>query len=794
MKKGLLLLAILIVTIQVFAKGPTYKKVKIWFDGKPTSLLSSAGVDLLEGEFRKGVWFISDFNDQEIETINHAGFRTEILISDVQQYYRERSTNRDNVRSESAVGCQSSSPNQYQTPSHFYLGSMGGFFTYNQLLNILDSMQLLYPNLITIKQPIDPTPSIEGRPIYYVKISDNPNVQESEPEVLYTAIHHAREPESLSQLVFYMWYLLENYSADSTIKNLVDNTQMFFAPCLNPDGYIYNETTDPNGGGLWRKNRRDNLDGEFGVDLNRNYGYEFGYDTIGSSIHTNGSTYRGTGAFSEPETQAIRNFTNSHNFKLALNYHTYGSHLVQPWGFIPDFYPPDSLQYYDYGYSITAQNNYHVGTPNQTVNYTVNGSSDDWMYGDVSSKPKVFAWTPEVGTGSDGFWPMINRIIPLCNENMFANITMARLAGRYGKVYAHPPTYISQTSNNFIYDFRLLGLDTTGIFTVTLQPLSLNVISSGAEHNYSGLNLLQLVHDSITYNLDPSIQVGDAISFVVSVNNGLYLTTDTFVQYYGTPTPILSENGSTINNWNSGTLWNTTTEDFVSPTTSITDSPFSTYINNGSSEIVLGTAIDLSGVIKAEVSFMAKWEIEKGFDYVVFQASTDGGSTWTSLCGKYTTPGTSSQLLGEPLYDGNQTLWVKEEVDLSAFVGQTIQLRFNLVSDQFQEFDGFYFDDLLIETLSNNVGIAQSKPLIYISSAWPNPSNNSSSVTFSQAEKGDRLEIVNSFGQLIWTKEISTTSGVIELPAASLRAGIYNYYIVEGRGGKSKIQKLIIVK
>ena len=92
------------------------------------------------------------------------------------------------------------------------------------------------------------------------------------------------------------------------------------------------------------------------------------------------------------------------------------------------------------------------------------------------------------------------------------------------------------------------------------------------------------------------------------------------------------------------------------------------------------------------------------------------------------------------------------------------------------------------------MGIAQSKPLIYISSAWPNPSNNSSSVTFSQAEKGDRLEIVNSFGQLIWTKEISTTSGVIELPAASLRAGIYNYYIVEGRGGKSKIQKLIIVK
>ncbi len=166
-----------------------------------------------------------------------------------------------------------------------------------------------------------------------IKISDNASVDETEPEILYTAVHHAREAESLSQLIYYMWYLLENYSTDVTIQSLVNNTEMFFVPCLNPDGYMYNQLTDPNGGGLWRKNRRDNLDGEFGVDLNRNYDYFWGFDDTGSSPLTADATYRGIAPFSEPETQAISNFTMIHDFKYALNYHTYGNHLVQPFGY-----------------------------------------------------------------------------------------------------------------------------------------------------------------------------------------------------------------------------------------------------------------------------------------------------------------------------------------------------------------------------------------------------------------------------------------------------------------------------
>src|SRR6185503_2455375 len=108
--------------------------------------------------------------------------------------------------------------------------------------------------------------------------------------------------------------LLENYNTNPEVKYLIDNLEMYFVPVVNPDGYIYNETTNPNGGGMWRKNRRDNLDGEYGVDLNRNYGYNWGYDNNGSDPNTASDTYRGDTSFSEPETQNLKNFCNARQF------------------------------------------------------------------------------------------------------------------------------------------------------------------------------------------------------------------------------------------------------------------------------------------------------------------------------------------------------------------------------------------------------------------------------------------------------------------------------------------------
>ncbi len=115
------------------------------------------------------------------------------------------------------------------------------------------------------KNPVAAYNTFEGRPVYYVKISDNPNDNEEETRVLYTGMHHAREPISLQQMLFFMYHLLENYETDPYIKQLIDNTELYFIPCLNPDGYEYNRQISPNGAGCGEKNRRDNLNSSYGL-------------------------------------------------------------------------------------------------------------------------------------------------------------------------------------------------------------------------------------------------------------------------------------------------------------------------------------------------------------------------------------------------------------------------------------------------------------------------------------------------------------------------------------------------
>ena len=341
MKKLIILFAVMLSISEVsFSQSQKYSRVKIFSDGKGLKELSSAGVCVDHGDYKKNTFFISDFSEKEIEIIKSKGFNYEIQIPDVQQFYLDQNnpSSKKYVPAPSPLTHGCNTIINYPTPTNFTLGSMGGYFTYNEILWHLDNMATLFPNLVKAKVPISGTNSVEGRPIYWMKISYNPNVDENEPEMLYTSVHHAREPNSVSQLIMYMYYLLENYNTNPEVKYLVDNLEMYFVPCVNPDGYIYNETTNPNGGGMWRKNRKDNLDGTFGIDLNRNYGYNWGFDNIGSDPNTSSDTYRGPSAFSEPETQNLRDFCNLRQFKLTLNYHTYGNLLIYPWGYKNSFY------------------------------------------------------------------------------------------------------------------------------------------------------------------------------------------------------------------------------------------------------------------------------------------------------------------------------------------------------------------------------------------------------------------------------------------------------------------------
>ncbi len=125
---------------------------------------------------------------------------------------------------------------------------------------------------------------LEGRYIYALKISDNVSIDEDEPEVLYMGNHHAREIMSVDIPLRFAQYLLANYGTDPDVTAMVNEREIYFVPMVNPDGHVYVELNHSGDSDYWwRKNRRRNYDGSYGVDLNRNYGYMWGYDNIGSS-------------------------------------------------------------------------------------------------------------------------------------------------------------------------------------------------------------------------------------------------------------------------------------------------------------------------------------------------------------------------------------------------------------------------------------------------------------------------------------------------------------------------------
>jgi hypothetical protein len=742
-----------------------YSKAKINIENKSPEVISKLGIDVTEGILKKGAFIISDYSAIELQKLKDAGFEYEILIEDVQAFYEDRNLN----TSMAVEDYKSPLDDEWPVPDGFSFGSMGGFLTFDEVVSKLDDMYADFPGLITPKESIGQ--SLEGREMWMVRISDNPGVNEGEPEVLYTAVHHAREPESMMQMIFFMYYLLENYDSDPLVQQIVNNTDLYFIPFVNPDGYVYNQITFPYGGGMWRKNRRDNGGGSYGVDLNRNYDYKWGWDNVGSSSNPDDETYRGTDAFSEPETQNIRDFVNGHDFKLALNYHTYSNLLLYPWGWTSTETCPDDELYASYSTLMTVENNYVWGQGSTTI-YPVNGEANDWFYGEQNTKNKIISFTPEVGTSDDGFWPSQARIIPLAQENMLANFLLALFAGNYAMIDEVSNLAVSQLGFFSVFDLTRLGLEDGGSFTVSIEAISDNIASVGTPKTYSNLNIQETITDSISINLS-SAMTDPLIRFKLILDNGNYTIVDTITKIYGQEVSVFEDDGSNLDAWTGN--WALTNEDSHSPMTSITDSPNSNYENNFTYTITMNDFVELQGdnFQLASLLFWAKWNIETGWDYAEVQISTDG-SSWTALEGGHTKMGNSNQDPGVPLYDGLQEQWVMEDIDLTEYIGMDVKIRFVLVSDEYVTADGYYFDDLQIVAIDNLVGVEDENKLESHVRVFPNPS--SKTLHFLLPKTGLQIQILNLSGEIIYQNK--ATSGMFwDLSVESWEEGVYFYKV-----------------
>ncbi len=422
MKTKSLLLLILLLTMALVATAADNKlmQVRLYLDTRADFLKLP---DLhLDQVYKKDNYIEVIADESKYEQIQQAGIRTEIVHDDIVAFNQSRL---------------------------IVTKDMGGYKTLDEINTYIDAVVNEHSNTVAPKLNIGYT--LEGRPMWAIKVSDNPTVDEDEPEILFHAAIHSREVITPEVCLAILDTLTDYYGIDPHITELVNTREIWFVIPVNPDGYYHNQVIEPGGGGMWRKNRRNNGDGTYGVDLNRNYGYMWGYDDVGSSPYTDDQTYRGTGPFSEPESQNMRDFIASRQFVITMDYHSYSNLILWPWGYDYILTPENDL-FAALGDSMATFNGY---APSPITGlYLVNGSTVDWGYGEQTIKNKNYAFTIEVGSYSDNFWPPLDRVEPLVAENMGPALFLIETAGGIHQIAppVPPVLYVADSVDSIQYD------------------------------------------------------------------------------------------------------------------------------------------------------------------------------------------------------------------------------------------------------------------------------------------------------------------------------------------------------
>lgn len=344
------------------------------------------------------------------------------------------------------------------------------FHTYASMLSQMQAVHTAYPTLTSAVVSIGQT--LEGRDIWAIEVSNAPGSHNAtKAEVLMMGCHHAREPMSVEATLDLLNYLTTQYGLKSEVTNIVNNQEVWIVPMVNPDGHVYCETTDQN----WRKNRKNNGDGTFGVDNNRNYSYKWGLDNVGSSNQGGSDTYRGTGPNSELENQHVRDFMAQHNFFSSISFHSYGQYVIYPWGYGYNLHTPDHLTFNVSADSMNNSNGYAIGTAPELL-YLVNGEYCDWAYGETTQKPLNYGYTMELGTT---FYPAESQVQGILDEvrpSMTYLIRSAQPAAGEATVTlsTHAITLARGGTLSFSYDVRN---NTAG--TVTWKQWNEVVMPSG---------------------------------------------------------------------------------------------------------------------------------------------------------------------------------------------------------------------------------------------------------------------------------------------------------------------------
>jgi hypothetical protein len=306
----------------------------------------------------------------------------------------------------------------------------GGYHDYAEINAEVGAVASAYPLLV---QRRNLGTSYQGRQLYAAKISDNVTTDEAEPEALFTCGQHAREHLAVEMCLYLLDELTSKYNSDPQVTNMVNSREIYLVFNVNPDGSEYDIATGSYRS--WRKNRQPNSGSSaVGTDLNRNWGYRWGC-CGGSSGSPSSSTYRGSSAFSAPETQRVRDFVNSRvvggvqQLRVAIDFHTYSELVLWPYGYTysntaTGMSTDQHNTFATMGQAMAATNGY---TPEQASDlYIADGTLPDWAWG----THRIFAFTLEMypRSSSPGFYPPDEVIARETSRNRAAVLYLLGLA------------------------------------------------------------------------------------------------------------------------------------------------------------------------------------------------------------------------------------------------------------------------------------------------------------------------------------------------------------------------------
>ena len=261
--------------------------------------------------------------------------------------------------------------------------------------------------------------------VWCLKLSDNPEVNEDEPNIFFAAEIHAREPISLEVDMYILNYLVSNYGIIDSVTAWIDSTQIWFIPLMNPDGH---KLVTEGWHTMHRKNMRDNNANGIpdystadGVDLNRNFGYVWGEN--GTSNDPNSNLYHGPYEWSEQESVFARDLIYTHKFFAGITYHSYGQYVLYPLGHLSGVCSYDHEIMDELAINMAATIPRISGggyyTPMQAVDfgYTCQGTMGDWGY----AEQRIFSFTIELATT---YIPQESQVDQICQDNLQAALIM----------------------------------------------------------------------------------------------------------------------------------------------------------------------------------------------------------------------------------------------------------------------------------------------------------------------------------------------------------------------------------